>query len=163
MAFAVCTLHGGLEHRPHGRLAELGAVHHPIWMLHSMTNRAASLGCMRRASMLLQTGGPVFCTLSLARGTPGSIYSRPSAAHSYQTHMAALCDSRRRRARPNGIARVRRSLSNTHFHTPTPPRCTHSVSARLKTTLESLVMRLVRFCLVTWGFSVRTPESQGSR
>jgi hypothetical protein len=28
---------------------------------------------------------------------------------------------------------------------------------------RSIGMRLVRFCLVTWGFSVRTPESQGSR
>jgi hypothetical protein len=69
---------------------------------------------------------------------PRSIFSRPSAAHIYLTPMAALCDVRGRGMGPGGCAKGVQSLSEAHFSVPTRPRCTHSVTDRLKTTLESL-------------------------
>lgn len=107
-------------------------------------------GCMWRASWLRVLQCVCVCD-TLTQTDRHLAASRPNASHSYQTPMAALCDARRRWAVSGGCAWGVTPCKHAHFPVPTPPRWSHSVTATLKTSAESLGTRLARFCRGNFG------------
>jgi hypothetical protein len=91
----------------------------------------------------MQQTGTSFRTL--AQSHPGSIPSRPSASHSHQTPMAALCDAQRRWAAPAAGPRPTQHQPPTH-----PPSASSPLHASML-CLMLLQARGVHILLPSWA------------
>jgi hypothetical protein len=140
VAFAVSRLAWQIPApSPHGRLAQLGAVHQSPDRCYVAYNRSATLVSVAglHAPMLRQNRRPSFSIASRLR-LQEHILPAPALHTATDNPWPRLCA-----AAVNGLWLVLgvRAKPHTPSSTHSLPWCTHSVAARLKTTLESLGMR----------------------